>query len=60
MSADFQILPSDFNETTVTFVALTESAKEAIYGGVSVQIRKSRVPGYVEMLETSGFVISFA
>lgn len=60
MSADFQVLPFNFNETTVTFVALTESAKEAIYGGVSVQIRKSCAFSYVEMLETSGFVISFA
>lgn len=55
--SDFQILPSDFNATTVTFVANTNAAKQRIDGGVSVDIRKSAAPDFLATLEAEGFVV---
>ncbi len=52
---DFQILPSDFNATTVTFVAKTNAAKQRICGGLSVDIRKSAAPDFLATLEAEGF-----
>ena len=55
--SDFQILPSNFNDTTITFVANTDAAKQRIYGGVSVDIRKSAAPDFLETLEAEGFKV---
>ena len=54
---DFQILPSDFNATTVTFVAKTDAAKQRICGGISVDIRKSAAPDFLATLEAEGFKV---
>jgi len=54
---DFQILPSNFNETTITFVANTNAAKQRIYGGVSVDIRKSAAQDFLATLEAEGFKV---
>jgi len=54
---DFQILPSSFNATTITFVANTDAAKQRIYGGVSVDIRKSAAPDFLATLEAEGFKV---
>lgn len=53
--ADFQILPFNFNDTEATFVALTDAAKERIYGGVSVKIRLSESPNFYATLVGDGF-----
>lgn len=54
---DFQILPSSFNDTTITFVAKSDAAKQRIYGGVSVNIRKSAAPDFLATLEAEGFKV---
>lgn len=53
--ADFQILPSSFSATTITFVAQNNAAKQRIYGGLSVDIRKSAAPEFLSQLEAEGF-----
>ena len=55
--SDFQVLAFDFNATTVTFVAKTDAAKQRIYGGLSVDIRKSAAPEFFEKLEAEGFSV---
>jgi hypothetical protein len=55
--ADFQILPFSFNDTNVVFVANTPAAKARIWGGVSVNIRKSAAPDFTEALEADGFIV---
>lgn len=55
--SDFQILPFDFNATTVTFIALNKAAQDRIYGGLSVQIRKSAAPNFLATLEAEGFKV---
>lgn len=54
---DFQILPFDFNATTVTFVANNKAAQERIYGGKLVEIRKSEAPSFYATLIGDGFKV---
>lgn len=53
--SDFQILPSDFNETTITFVCVSPAAKSRINGASAVQVRKSAAPDFYEQLEGEGY-----
>ena len=53
--SDFQILPSNFNETTITFVCVSQAAKTRMNGAVAVQIRKSAAPDFYKQLEGEGF-----
>ena len=55
--SDFQILPFDFNATTVTFVANNKAAQDRIYGGVSVEIRKSESQRFYATLIGDGFSV---
>jgi hypothetical protein len=56
--ADFQIIfPSDFNATTLTFVAKTKEAQARIYGGVSAEIFKSAAQEFCDTLKQEGFVV---
>lgn len=55
--SDFQVIFGDFSATTVTFVANTTEAKERIYGGVSIQIKKSGAPEFFDKLLAEGFSI---
>jgi hypothetical protein len=55
--ADFQVLPFDFSSTTVTFVALSQAAKQRFGGAVSVEIRKSYAQDYLDRLESEGFFV---
>ena len=55
--SDFQILPFDFNATTVTFVALNKNAQDRIYGGKSVEIRKSESQRFYATLIGDGFKV---
>ncbi len=57
-NADFSVLFSDFNSTTVTFVAHTDAAKKRIYGGVSAEIYKSAAPQFLEELKAEGFSVN--
>ena len=54
---DFSVLLSDFNDTTITFVAHTDAAKRRIWGGVSAAIYKSAAPDFLEQLEAEGFTV---
>jgi hypothetical protein len=54
---DFQVLPFDFSSTEVTFVALNDAAKARIYGGLSVNVRKSAAPGFADRLQADGFKV---
>jgi len=56
--ADFQILPFDFNDTTVTFVANNKAAQDRIYGGKSVEIRKSESQRFYATLIGDGFKVN--
>ena len=59
--ADFQILSSNFNATTITVVALSQRAKERLGCGVSAvsaEIRKSALPAFVCQMEVEGFVVA--
>ena len=58
--SDFQILPFDFNATTVTFVANNDAAKARIYGGLSVDVRKSAAQEFCDKLEAEGFKVSLS
>ncbi len=58
--SDFQILPFEFNATTVTFVANTKTAQDRIYGGVSVNIRKSAASDFYDTLVAEGFSVETA
>ena len=58
MIADFSVLPFDFNSTTVTFVANNAQAKARVYGGVSVEIRKSLAQEFADKLESEGFKVA--
>lgn len=58
MSADFQILPFDFNATTVTFVVISAQAKARMDGAVSVEVRKSAAQQLCDKLESEGFQVS--
>lgn len=58
--ADFQVLPSNFNDTTVTFVATNQAAQQRIYGGVSVNIKKSAAPDFYDALLADGFSVETA
>jgi hypothetical protein len=60
MSADFSVLPFDFDATTVTVVANNAAAQDRICGGLSVQVRKSAVEQYVERLEADGFRVFYS
>jgi hypothetical protein len=55
--SDFQILPFDFNATTVTFVANNKAAQDRIYGGKSVEIRKSESQRFYATLIGDGFSV---
>lgn len=54
---DFQVLPSDFNSTTVCFYAWSPRAKVRLNGGISVDVRKSAAPMFLEQLEAEGFAV---
>jgi hypothetical protein len=56
--ADFQVLPSNFNETTITFVCVSTAAKSRMNGAVSVQVRKSAAPDFYAQLEAEGFSLA--
>jgi hypothetical protein len=58
--ADFQVLLSSFNDTTITFVATNKAAQQRIYGGVSVNIRKSAAPDFYDTLVAEGFSVETA
>jgi deoxyribodipyrimidine photolyase-like uncharacterized protein len=60
MSADFSVLPFDFNSTTVTVVANNAAAQARIYGGVSVEVFKSAAQQFVDQLEADGFQVSLS
>jgi hypothetical protein len=60
MSADFFVLPFEFNDTTVTVVANNAAAQARICGGVSVQVFKSAVEQFVERLESDGFRVFYS
>ena len=60
MSADFFVLPFDFNATTVTLVPNNAKAKARFDGAVSVQIRKSAIEQFCEKLEGEGFVVFYS
>ena len=57
---DFVILPSDFNDTSVTFMCETDAAKRRFDGASAVMIRKSTAPAMYEKLESEGFVVKTA
>jgi hypothetical protein len=58
--SDFQVLPFDFNATTVTFVANSQAAKARLDGGISVAVRKSAAQQFLDNLEAEGFLVSLA
>jgi hypothetical protein len=60
MFADFSVLPFDFNATTVKIVANSQAAKVRLYGGVSVEVRKSAAQQFCNNLETEGFKVSLS
>lgn len=60
MSADFKILPFDFNATTVTVVPNNAKAKARFDGAVSVEVRKSAVEQFCKKLENEGFVVFYS
>lgn len=55
--ADFKVLPFEFSSTTVTFVALSQAAKQRFDGAISVEIRKSCAQDYLDRLESEGFSV---
>ena len=55
--ADFQVLPFSFNDTTVTFVAISAAAKQRFDGAISVAIRKSASQDFLDKLESEGFSV---
>jgi deoxyribodipyrimidine photolyase-like uncharacterized protein len=60
MSADFSVLPFDFNDVTVTIVAKNAAAQARICGGVSVQVFKSAAQQFVDQLEADGFKVFYS
>jgi hypothetical protein len=60
MFIDFVILPSDFNDTTITFVAETTAAKARFDGAISIQVRKNAAPSLADQLEAQGFTVRTA
>lgn len=60
MSSDFQVLPFDFNATTVTFVVNSAQAKARMDGAVSFEVRKSAAQQFSDQLESKGFVVSWS
>jgi hypothetical protein len=60
MFIDFVILPSEFHDTTITFVAETTAAKARFDGAISIQVRKSAAPIVADQLEAEGFVVKTA
>ena len=60
MFIDFVILPFDFNDTTITFVAETDAAKARFGGAIAAQVRKSAAPDYADLLESEGFTVRTA
>lgn len=55
--ADFQVLPTSFADTTITFVCVSPAAKARMGGAVSLQIRKSAAPDFYAQLEAEGFAL---
>lgn len=60
---DFNFLPSDFNETTITVVAISKSAKEFLasffgVGCVSVVLPKSNAVKFVDSIEAKSLSYS--
>ena len=60
MFIDFVILPSEFHETSVTFMCETDAAKRRFDGASAVMVRKSTASAMAEKLESEGFVVKTA
>ena len=57
-TADFQILPSAFSDTEITFEAISAAAKQRFHGAVSWNIRKSLAPDFLVKLELEGYKVA--
>ena len=55
--ADFRVSFNGFESTEVTFYALTDAAKQRIWGGISCNVVKSAAPDFAEQLEAEGFKV---
>ena len=55
---DFKILPFDFAATTVTFLAISQTAKSRFDGAISVDVRKSCAQDFCDKLEAEGFKVA--
>ena len=58
--ADFQVLPTTFADTTITFVCVSSAAKSRMNGAISLQVRKSAAPDLFAKLEAEGFTLATA
>lgn len=56
-TADFQVLPSDFASTEITFAAVSQAAKDRIHGAISFNVRKSTAQDVLDKLEAEGFKV---
>jgi hypothetical protein len=57
--SDFEILSADFSATSVKVVAHTTKAQQRIWGGVSCEIPKSKLPEFYDMMLEEGFSVDF-
>jgi hypothetical protein len=55
--SDFQILDADFSATSFKVIAHTAKAQQRIWGGVSCEIPKSKLPEFYAMMLEEGFSV---